>query len=73
MDYKYHQTICKFKVLSKLERGEKIIVHSENIEILNCQGFTWDRIRKFWRRANRWTTADKLKKLYQDLYSRPFF
>ena len=68
MDYKYHQIICKLKVLSKLERGEKIIIHGDSIEILDVDGLTWARFRKFWCRANRWKTIARLKNLNQDIH-----
>jgi len=64
MDKSINDLLCKLKVLSKIQSGQKIMIDDMKILILECDRNRWDRIVKWWFGENRYTMMDKLSGLY---------
>lgn len=67
MDKILNDLLCKLKVLSKIQSGQKIIIDETKINILDCDRNKWDRFMKWWLGASRYTMIDKLNSLYFEL------
>jgi hypothetical protein len=67
MDKSINHLLCKLKVLSKIQSGQKIIIDDAKISILECDRNRWDRLLKWWFGENRYTMMDKLNSLYFEL------
>jgi len=67
MNKTVHHTLCKLKVMSKIEPGQNLLVSESNFKVVNCKDSNWERFLKWWLGENRYKTTTKLEKFSVEL------